>query len=155
MLSAWEIHPDHGPDRPAPKMAWIKLELLYRQASEKLIDKIQPQQVLAAGDVGVLGFYTNAPILDTVGLNSTQSLKYYPIDEDLYVINYAIPTQLILQEEPDWIVVLEVYGRRTFLASDEFNQKYELLEKIPTDIYGGDGMLIFKLKTSTPENAIS
>ena len=71
----WEIHPDHGPDRPAPKMAWIKLELLYRQASEKLIDKIQPQQVLAAGDVGVLGFYTNAPILDTVGFKFNTVFK--------------------------------------------------------------------------------
>ena len=144
LLSAWEIHPDHGQDKPAPKMAWIELELLYQQASTILDGKITTDQVLAAGDVGVLGFYTNAHILDTVGLNSAQSLKYYPIDSDLYVINYAIPTQLILEEQPDWIVILEVYGRKTFLVDETFNQTYELYKKIPTEIYGSDGMLIFR-----------
>lgn len=146
-LAAWHVHPDHGPDRPAPKMAWIQLEILYRQVSELLSGKITSDQVLAAGDVGVLGFYTNAKILDTVGLNSAQSLKYYPIDSDSYVINYAIPAQLILEEEPDWIVILEVYARNTFLANERFKQRYELFHKIPTDIYGSDGMLIFRLKS--------
>jgi len=145
-FAAWETHPDHGPDRPAPKMAWIQLEILYRQVAELLDGKILSGQVLAAGDVGVLGFYTNARILDTVGLNSAQSLKYYPIDPESYVINYAIPAQLILDEEPDWIVILEVYGRKTFLADDEFTQKYELVEKLTTDIYGSNGMLVFRLK---------
>ena len=136
-------------------MAWIKLELLYQQASEILDGKITTDQVLAAGDVGVLGFFTNAHILDTVGLNSAQSLKYYPIDPDLYVINYAIPTQLILEEKPDWIVILEVYGRKTFLADETFNQTYELYEKIPADVYGSDGMLIFRLNPSTPKKNTS
>ena len=71
-LSDWRLHPDHGPDRPAPDMAYIQLELLYRQAADDIAPDLAPGSVLAAGDVGVLGYYTNARILDLVGLNSPE-----------------------------------------------------------------------------------
>jgi hypothetical protein len=144
-LSDWRLHPDHGPDRPAPDMAFIKLELLYRQAAARiapLMDSTAP--TLAAGDVGVLGFYTPARILDTVGLNSPVSSRYYPLPADQYVINYAIPAQLILDQHPDFVVILEVYGRETLLKDASFAQQYRLLQKIDTDMYGSDGMLIFQ-----------
>jgi hypothetical protein len=144
----WKIHPDHGLDRPAPEMAWYKLELLYRQAADILLTDINNRSpdtvVLAAGDVGVLGFYTHTYILDTVGLNSPQSSQYYPLDPKFYVTNYAIPPDLILDTLPDYLVILEVYGRAGLLQSQDFWQKYQLLHKISTDIYGSDGMLIFK-----------
>ena len=99
--------------------------------------------LLAAGDVGVLGFYTPARILDTVGLNSPVSTGYYPLPPEQYVINYAIPAQLILDNRPDFVVILEVYGRNTLLKDADFLGQYRLLEKIDTDMYGSDGMLIF------------
>jgi len=142
-LSDWRIHPDHGPDRPAPEMAFIKLELLYRQAAAKLFPLMDEHSLLAAGDVGVLGFYTPGRILDTVGLNSPVSTRYYPLPPEQYVINYAIPTQLILDQQPDFVVMLEVYGRSTLLKDSRFLQEYHLLEKIDTELYGSDGMLIF------------
>jgi hypothetical protein len=100
--------------------------------------------LLAAGDVGVLGYYTPARILDTVGLNSPVSLRYYPLNPRYYVINYAIPTNLIMEQHPDWVVILEVYGRKTLLADERFQQAYTLIDTIPTDMYGSQGMLIFK-----------
>jgi hypothetical protein len=142
-LSAWTLHPDHGPNRPAPEMAFIKLELLYHQAAEIIRPHLQPGDVLAAGDVGVLGYQTGALILDTVGLNSTQSMAYYPIPVDQYVINYAIPGALILTEKPDAIIILEVYGRNTFLDDPAFHARYTLLETLPTDLYESRGMLLY------------
>jgi arabinofuranosyltransferase len=142
-LSAWQIHPDHGSDRPAPEMAFIKLELLYHQAAEMIMPHLQPGDKLAAGDVGVLGYETGSNILDTVGLNSAESLAYYPIPSDQYVINYAIPTALILTEKPDAIIILEVYARNTFLKDPTFNAQYTLLDTIPTDMYGSRGMLLY------------
>ncbi len=143
----WIMKPDHGISRPAPEMAWYKLELLYRQAADDLAadykDKNQPP-LLAAGDVGVLGFYTGFRILDTVGLNSLISTNYYPLDASYYAINYAIPPDLIIDNHPDFIVILEVYGRNGLLKDPRFQAAYELREKIPTDIYGSDGMLIFQ-----------
>jgi len=145
-LRGWTLHPDHAQSRPAPDMAFIKLELLYRQAADYLIPEISAQSdlpLLAAGDVGVLGFYTGARILDTVGLNSPVSSRYYPLDPAYYVINYAIPPDLIVDQQPDYVVILEVYGRLGLLQDPRFQAAYLLRQKIPTDIYGTDGMLIF------------
>ena len=149
-LREWRLRPDHGLARPAPDMAWYKLELLYRQAADELAPEISQAQgetpTLAAGDVGVLGYFSGARILDTLGLNSPQSTRYYPLDPALYVINYAIPPQLILDEQPDYLVILEVYGRAGLLQEARFWEQYRLRRKIPTDIYGSDGLLILERK---------
>jgi arabinofuranosyltransferase len=143
-LNGWSIRPDHGPRRPAPEMAYIELELLYTRVAEFLVPDLQPGDVLAAGDIGALGYYTRARILDTIGLISAQSLPYYPLPESSYVINYAIPKDLILDLEPDYLVTLEVYGRNDLLKDAAFLHAYTLKETFPTDIYGSDGMLVFE-----------
>ena len=143
-LSEWQIRPDHGPKTPAPEMAWFKLELLYRQAADIVKHDLEENDVLAAGDVGVLGYFTNAAILDTVGLNSPVSTQYYPLPPEQLVTNYAIPCDLILDQQPDWLVFLEVYGRKTLLTSSRFQSEYTLVEALPTDIYGSRGMLIYR-----------
>jgi hypothetical protein len=146
---AWALHPDHGLPKPAPRMAWYQLELLYAQAAT-YINSITPSSatdiVIAAGDVGVIGYYTQTIILDTVGLNSPQTLRYYPTDEKFYVINYAIPPKLINDYLPEYVVILEVYGRKGLLVDPTFRKNYQLDVKLDTDIYGSDGLLIFSRK---------
>ncbi len=147
-LRGWTLHPAQPPDRPAPEMAWIELELLYKQAAERLAPSIAaaPQPVtIAAGDVGVLGYYTDARILDLVGLNSPETLVYYPLDENFYGdFIYAISPDLIINERPDYVVILEIYGRYGLLKDERFLATYQLIETIPTQIYGSDGLLIYK-----------
>jgi len=145
-LNAWTLRPDHGPQRPAPEMAWFKLEDLYRQVTEDLMraKDISPDTLIAAGDIGVIGYVSNARILDTVGLISPESIPYYPLDPSAYVINYAIPTQLILDQQPDYVIVLEVYVRRTLLESPKFREQYQLLRQWDTDIYGSRALLVFR-----------
>jgi hypothetical protein len=145
-ISEWRLHPDHGLDRPAPDMAYIKLELLYEQAAEIINPYLQVGDVLAAGDVGVLGYMTGARIYDLVGLNTPQVTRYYPLDPDLYAINYAVAPNSILDEQPDAVIILEVYGRKGLLLDSRFSGQYSLLEKIETDMYGSDGLLIFVKK---------
>jgi hypothetical protein len=146
-LKDWSWIPDHGIKRPAPDMAWYKLELLYRKAADFLqpmIEKSTYTPLLAAGDVGVLGYYTHARILDTVGLNSPQTLDYYPLPEEMYAASsYVVPPDLILDYKPDIVVILEIYGRNGLLKNDRFNDEYKLFKRFPTDIYGSDGMMIF------------
>ncbi len=143
LVSEWRLRPDHGPTRPAPEMAFIKLELLYRQAAEQISPRLSGQSVLAAGDVGVLGFYTPARILDLVGLNSPEALRYYPLDDKYYAINYAVAPEMILDQQPDALVILEVYGRLGLLRDERFTASYRLEQTLPTDIYGSEGMLIY------------
>jgi hypothetical protein len=148
LLNSWTLHPDHGPDRPAPEMAWFKLEQLYRRATLELKadQPITDQTLIAAGDIGVIGFTSGARILDTVGLVSPQSTAYYPLPEQDYVITYAMATELILDQQPDYIITLEVYVRNTLSQSEAFEQQYTLHQKWPTDIYGSEGMLVYRKK---------
>jgi hypothetical protein len=125
-------------------MAWYELELLYIEAARLVAPHMDENTLLSAGDVGALGFFTPARILDTVGLNSPRSLDYYPLDEAFYVSNYAIPAELFLSEQPDWIIVQEVYIRRTAMENPAFQQQYQLWHILPNDIYGSRGMLIFR-----------
>jgi hypothetical protein len=148
-LRGWQVQPDHGLPRPAPEMAWYLLELRYRQAADYLVAnfKAAPESItLAAGDVGVLGYFTGARILDTVGLNSPQATRYYPLPESYHVNAYAVSPDLILDERPDYLVILEVYGRNGLLKDTRFLGAYELIHTISTDIYDSRGMLIFARK---------
>ena len=142
-LNAWDLHPDHGPDRPAPEMAWFRLELFYEQAADMVLATAEPNDSLSAGDIGVLGYNTDLHILDTVGLITPEAVHHYPADPSIYVINYAIPADLMLALDPDFIVILEVYGRLDLLPNPRFQARYQLTEKLETNIYGSDGMLIF------------
>ncbi len=150
-LNAWTLHPDHGPGYPAPEIAWHKLELLYTQAGRALAPRLTPQTLLAAGDVGALGYYSNARILDTVGLMSPEASAYYPLDPALYALDvYAVPPKLIRDYKPDYVVLLEIYGRNGLFIDPEFLSDYELSQKIPTDIYGSDGLLIWTRRAPRP-----
>ncbi len=145
-LSTWQWHPDHGRTTPAPEMAWYRLELLYHRAARFLAPRLQPDPAavtVAAGDVGVLGYDTGARILDLAGLNSPETLAYFPLPASDYVINYAVPARLIRERKPDYIVILEVYGRKSLLPQPWFWQTYALLADFPTGIYGSRGLLIF------------
>lgn len=145
----WQVRPDHGLSRPAPEMAWYALELVYRQAAEALAGELTTSPVrptLAAGDVGVLGYFTSARILDTVGLNSPEALPYYPLPAHMHANAYAVAPDLILDHLPDYVVLLEVYGRQGLFKDPRFGAAYELRLKIPTDIYASEGMLIFERK---------
>jgi hypothetical protein len=143
-LNAYTLQPDHGPGRPAPEMAWFKLELLYRQAAEWVRPRLEAGDVIAAGDIGAVGWYSGAPILDTVGLISPQAVPYYPLDPSLLVITYAMSPELIQDLQPQYIIALEVYVRRSLLPAPWFQEAYTLAHRLDTDIYGSDGMLIFE-----------
>jgi hypothetical protein len=139
----WTLTPDHGPAGPAPQMAYIRLELLYRRVADDLQQRLLPGQTVAAGDVGVLGYYLDARILDTVGLNSAQSVQYYPLPESMYAIVYAMPPDLILDQQPQYVVLLEVYGRNGLLLDSRFLEAYRICGQYPTDIYGSRSMLVY------------
>ncbi len=145
VMSEWVLVHDHGNRTPCPDMAWTKLEDLYDQAADIVMRDWQPGDVVAAGDVGVLGWKTRAPILDLVGLNSPVTGNYYPLPAEDYVINYAVPADLIMDERPAYVVILEVYGRKTILKDERFASQYRLVEKIDTDFYGSDGLLVYEI----------
>ncbi len=149
LLRGWALQPAQPPLRPAPTMAWVELELLYEEAARYLRPTIltSPSPVtLAAADVGMLGYQlAEVRILDLVGLNSKETLPYYPLDAVYYGdFLYAIPPNLILDELPDFVVILEIYGRYGLLQDPRFLEQYELIRFLPTDIYGTGRLDIYQ-----------
>jgi len=148
-LRGWSLHPAQLPERPAPGMAWIELELLYAHAARFLQPHLsasaQPITV-AAADVGMLGYQLpRARILDLVGLNSKETLPYYPLDAKYYGdFVYAIPPDLVMDQLPDYVVILEIYGRHGLLQDPRFLSAYHLVHSIPTNIYGTDGLVVYE-----------
>lgn len=148
-LRGWSVHPAQLPERPAPSMAWVELELLYARAARVLQPRLSADApvTVAAADVGVLGYQLpSAHILDLVGLNSKETLPYYPLDAKYYGdFLYAIPPDLVMEQLPDYVVVLEIYGRNGLLQDPRFLAAYRLIHFMPTNIYGTDGLATYEL----------
>ncbi|MBL8147391.1 MAG: glycosyltransferase family 39 protein [Anaerolineae bacterium] len=151
MLAGWTLHPDHGSSRPAPVMAWHKIELLYQQMADFLVNEkgVTAQTRVASGDIGAIGFYTGATIVDTIGLVTPEMRRYYPLDPAWVVNgqNYAIPPALIADTMPDFLVVMEGHVRQTLERDPPFQRDYELILEFPTDYYG-TGMRLYQRRAS-------
>ncbi len=150
-LNAWTLHPDHGLDRPAPKMAWHALELLYQQMGEHLRDDlgVTPQTRVASGDIGTIGYFSRATIVDTVGLVTPELTRYYPVDPALIAPdqNYAIPPQLIYDTQPDYLVTMEGFVREGLAKQAQFQDEYALITEYPFAVYGTSMQLYAKKQT--------
>jgi len=143
-LNAWTLHPDHGPDRPAPEMAWFGGEIVYHQIALDLKEQLGLDDIVAIADIGTFGYYSEATILDPVGLISPASSRYYPVPPEQHANALAIPTQLILDQQPSYVILLEAYIRHTLLESDAFNTQYELIEAVETDILESSAFMVFR-----------
>jgi hypothetical protein len=128
-------------------MAWVELELLYKEVADELGPGLHPETTIAAGDVGALGYYSDARILDLVGLNSPETSRYFPLSPEQYGdFVYAVPAEIILDRLPEYVILLEIYGRHSLLRDDEFLERYDLIAKLETELYGSDGLLVYRLK---------
>src|SRR5579859_3359028 len=150
-LNAWTAHPDHGPDRPAPQMAFFALELNYEKMATLLRDKygVASDTLVASADIGTIGYFSRARIIDTVGLVTPALTAYYPFSPGLIVPgqNYAIPPQMILDTKPEYLVTMEAFVRLGLEEYATFRADYgDPVEMIPTGYYGTD-MRVYKRKS--------
>jgi hypothetical protein len=156
LLSAWQLEPDHGPERPAPEMAFHELELNYQRMAERLVAEyeIDDETLVAIGDIGSFGYYSGARILDTVGLVTEGLNDYYVLEQQQAIIepgaNYAIPPDMIIDYQPDFIVVMSDFVTGGLLEDPRFAEYYNPtpIYTIGTDYYGG-AMWVFAHREQT------
>jgi hypothetical protein len=139
--------------RPAtlPLNVWVEREELYLLAADFLNDNAPDDSLIAASEIGALGYACDCRILDTVGLVSPSVSSYYPLPEGSLVGNYAIPTELILSHQPDYLVSLDVFLRNTLLKDGTFLSDYREVWRAQTDAFGSRDLLIFERIVSEPE----
>jgi hypothetical protein len=145
-LSGWTLTPEQGAQRPAPKMAWNAIELLYQQMGEHLRDDlgVTSETRVASGDIGAVGYFSRTTIVDTVGLVTPELTRYYPVDPTLIPegMNYAIPPQLIYDTQPDYLVTMEGFVRQGLAQQTRFSEEYALITEYPFAFYG-TGMQLY------------
>ncbi len=123
---------------------WLERENLYRDVARMLDPVVTPATVIAAPEIGAIGYFCDATILDTVGLVSPKAVPFNPVDPSLSDSNYAVPEPLIYAFMPEYIVALEIFIRRTLLPSETFRSMYTLLTRVETHAWGTDGLLVFR-----------
>jgi hypothetical protein len=150
-ITGWVLQPDHGPQRPAPELAWHQIELYYQQIGTLLRDEygVTADTLVASADIGAVGYYSRATIIDTVGLITPEMIDYYPVDPALIVEdqNYAIPPQLIHDTAPAYLVTMEAFVRQGLSLDEQFHNYYNLAYEIPTDFYGTGMQLYVRIES--------
>ncbi|MDQ3810131.1 MAG: hypothetical protein M3336_07565 [Chloroflexota bacterium] len=105
---------------------------------------LPPTAVVAAPEIGALGYASRVRILDTVGLVSPAALAYYPLPPDQLVVDNAIPAGLILDARPDMVVTLAAFAERSLLGDPTFDRQYRLELAVPVHVWESSRLLMFR-----------
>ncbi|MBI2953002.1 MAG: hypothetical protein HYY30_01715 [Chloroflexi bacterium] len=121
----------------------IAREAEYRAAADLLAQAISPQDVVALPEIGAFGYYSNARVLDTIGLVSPQVVRYYPQPGGL---PDRIPPDLIRTAQPAYVLGLDVFFGAELTAGDWFQRDYRLFAEIadPMLPLGAKAVRIYK-----------
>jgi len=142
----WNRDPSKG--LWTPLATWTEREKAYADAARIIACAGRSDSIVAASEIGALGYYGRFRVIDTVGLVSPQALKFYPLAPTMYVTNYAVPLPLITTLKPSYLVTLEVFVRKSVLPFAEFWQDYRPIRKIETSAFGSRGLFIFERLTT-------
>jgi hypothetical protein len=119
-------------------------ERLYLDVGRGLAEKLPPTAVIAAPEIGALGWASNLQVLDTVGLISPAALPYYPLPAEQLVTDNAIPARLIADRHPDVVVTLDAFAQRSLLPDPAFQRDYRLEATYPAAVWQSHELLLFR-----------
>ena len=131
-------------------------EAAYFATAERLRPVLTPGATVMGSENGALGWGLRGRVLDTVGLVTPGAERFYPIPASQFVIDYAVPPQLVLAMRPDFFVSLEVFIRRSCLVDPAFQAAYAVDESLSDrsqSTFGSQGLLVFRRVHAPSESA--
>ena len=132
----------HQPLMPAGED--LAREQLYLSVGQYLAGSLPVNAVVAAPEIGAIGYASNLRMLDTVGLVSPAALPYYPLPADQVVTDNAIPPRLINDQKPDAVVTLDAFVQRSLLLDAAFQHDYRLEASYPANVWQSQELLVFR-----------
>lgn len=121
----------------------------YFDVTDEIEDRIPEGTTIAMIEIGVLGYeLPEMYVLDAAGLVSEQTIPHLPVPESQRYspFNAAIPPTLIQEEEPDMVILIEIFGRYGILDDEWFRNNYtEVMhrEVDPVLDWADGGLLVF------------
>jgi arabinofuranosyltransferase len=140
----------HRPLLPAGEN--LDREAALLDVGHALGSSLLPTALVAAPEIGALGYASNLKMLDTVGLVSPAALTYYPLSPDQLVTDNAVPPRLIDALQPDVVVTLDAFARRSLLPDLAFQHAYSLDRSLPVQVWQSQQLWIFR-RIAAPRRA--
>jgi hypothetical protein len=131
----------HAALLPAGASLWRETVLL--DAGHQLAASLPSSAVVAAPEIGALGYASNLRILDTVGLVSPAALPYYPLPAEQLATDNAIPPRLIAEQKPDAVVTMDAFAERSLLRDPGFLAAYRLDRTYEAPVWASQQLLVF------------
>lgn len=100
------------------------LDAVHKSIGEYLHTHAKPNDVVAAEDIGYMGYYSGLTIVDRDGLVSPEVVPYNA--KGMYL-------QMILDIDPDWVVVCPQSATAGFLDESLFAASYNLVKAFRGD----------------------
>ncbi|MCA1643948.1 MAG: hypothetical protein LC797_00280 [Chloroflexi bacterium] len=123
-------------------------EQLMLDVGYGLAQSLPATGVIAAPEIGALGWASNLHILDTVGLVSPAALPYYPLPREQVLTDNAIPPRLIVDLHPDVVVTMDAFAQRSLLPDAAFQRDYRLERSYPASVWQSNELLMFRRATA-------
>ena len=104
----------------------------YAEAARWIGERAKKEDVVAAAEIGIVGYTLPLRILDGCGLVSPEAIPFLPPPpEERGPQLGPIPVGLIRQEQPAWVMFLPAFGANSLLRSGWFLSNYDLAHEVP------------------------
>jgi hypothetical protein len=143
-LLVWQLPAidwQQAPLLPSGESLWR--ETLLLDVGRELAGSLPPDAVVAAPEIGALGYASNLRILDTVGLVSPAALPYYPLPPEQLATDNAIPAPLIEDQQPAAVVTMDAFAARSLLPDPAFQAAYRLERAYEAPVWASQQLLVF------------
>ncbi len=92
-------------------------------------EHLEAGERVGLSDIGIVGYVSKAPVVDFIGLVSSSSVLFYPVEDSCVDPNvlYTVPPLLIQTTKPEWLVTSTSQLTPCFYGGEWFSEHYKLV----------------------------